>query len=303
MLSALTSKKVTLFLLGALAITLAPATVSKTPIFIGAGRLLITLLAIHLSLCTITRWRRLSADVLLIHTGVLIILLGSMISRAGYIATINIYEGDSSDSAFRWDRQEDTPLGFTLTLNAIHHDLYPVAVRVGVLIKNKPSKLYELKTGESFSHEGFHVEALAFDPIPPSLQLVITEPNGHRSVKSADKEAPAQLGEITLQLIAFQTPKIKRSWVDLTLTPAIGLPSSGKAEVNSPLQWHGLRFYHTSTNTDPLGKPYAGIQIVNDQGIPLVYLGFIALCLGNSIFFFKKWPGLKPTSRQHTARP
>jgi len=301
--AALTSKKITISLLGTLAIALIPATISKNPVFMSAGRVLLALMAIHLSLCTIRRWRRLSTEVLLIHSGILIILLGNMISRTGFIATVNIYEGDSSDTAFRWDRQEDSPLGFTLALNSIHHDLYPVAVRVGGLINNKAGELYELKTGESFNHRGFRVEALDFDPLGPSLHLAITEPNGRRSVHSANKGTPAQQAELTLQLIAFQTPSIKRSWVDLTMTPTDGPPLSGKAEVNHPLQWQGLRFYHTATNTDPYGRPYAGIQIVNDQGIPVVYLGFFALCLGNGIFMIRKWYGHRPTKRLRSSLP
>lgn len=288
MFSALTSKKFTLFLLGTLAITLIPSTVSKIPVFITAGRLLLALLAMTLSLCTVRHWRRLSAGVFLIHTGVLIILIGSIISRAGFIATVNIYEHDSTDTAFRWDREEDTPLGFTLALKAIHHDYYPVAVRVGVVADDKPGKLYELKTGEAFSHEGLHVEALDLDPLVQSLRLAITEANGARSIKSASKEAPAQQAGTTLQLVAFQTPIVKRSWVDLTMIPTTGPPTSGKAEVNHPLQWQGLRFYHTATNTDPYAKPYAGIQIVKDQGIPLIYFGFLVLCLGNALFLLKK---------------
>lgn len=299
MFSTLTSKKFTLFLLGALALTLIPSTVSKTPIFINAGCLLLAILVITLSLCTISHWRRLHGGVLLIHTGVLIILIGSIVSRAGFIATVNIYEGDSIDTAFRWDRQKDTALGFTLELNSIHHDFYPVAVRVGVLIDDQPRKLYELKTGESFTHEGFHVEALDLNPSVPSLRLAITEPDGIRSIQTASKETPAQQSEITLQLVAFQTPIIKRSWVDLTMTPTTGPPLSGEAEVNHPLQWHGLRFYHTATNSDPYGKPYAGIQIVKDQGIPLVYIGFLMLCLGNGIFLFKKWYSHSLTAEHH----
>jgi len=287
-LSALTSKKFTLFLLGALALVLIPATVSKLPLFITAGRLLLVVLALNLSLCTVKHWHRLPSSVILIHTGVLIILVGSLISRAGFVATINIYEGDSSTTAFRWDRQADFPLGFTLTVTKINRDYYPVPVRVGVLLDGKPTKLHELRTGENFEQGGFHVEVLDLDPFAPALHFAITGPDGARVVQTATKEIPANPSAITLQLVAFQTPVVKRSWVDLTLTPATAPPVTGQAEVNHPLQWQGLRFYHTATSADDYGQTYAGIQIVKDQGVPLVYFGFILVCLGNGLFLFKK---------------
>jgi len=134
LLAALTSKQLTLFLLAALALVLIPATVSKLPLFLGCGRLLIALLAIHLALCTLTHWRHLAGSVLLIHAGILILLIGALWSRTGFVATINSYEGDAITSAFRWDRQEETPLGFTLLVKKIHRDYYPVPVRVGVIL-------------------------------------------------------------------------------------------------------------------------------------------------------------------------
>jgi cytochrome c biogenesis protein len=300
--SALTSKKIALFLFGALALALIPSTVSKSPLSISAGRLLLVVLAIHLSLCTLKHWRRLSGGVLLIHSGVLIILIGSFVSRAGFIATINIYEGESSDTAFRWDWQEDTPLGFTLTVNKINQAYYPVPVKVGVILADKPSKLFELKTGESFAHEGFQIEVRDLDPLTSSLHFAITSPDGVRSLQKATKESPAQHAGITLQFVAFQPPVIKRSWVELTLIPATGPPLSGKAEVNHPLQWQGLRFYHTATGNDPYGKAYAGIQVVNDPGIPLLYFGFLVVCLGNGIFLLRKRSRYSQTKHPSHAR-
>jgi len=88
--------------------------------------------------------------------------------------------------------------------------------------------------------------------------------------------------------VAFQSPVVKRVWVDLEITSGSAPPLSGPAEVNHPLQWQGLRFYHTATAADPAGRTYAGIQIVNDQGIPLVYLGFLVIFLGNGLLLYQK---------------
>ncbi len=288
MLATLTSKKFTLFLLAALAVVLIPATVSKLPLFIACGRLLLGLLAINLTLCTFNHWRRLSGSVLLVHAGVLLILIGSLWSRAGFVATVNSYEGDAISTAFRWDRQEDTALGFTMMVKKINHDYYPTPVRVGVLMDGVAIKLYELRPGEGFAHAGYLVDVLDFDPLVPALHLAVTAPDGTRSMQTATKDIPASQPGFMCQLVAFQTPVVKRSWVDLDIIPETGPPLSGQAEVNHPFKWQGLRFYHTATGTDPTGRAYAGIQIVNDQGIPVVYLGFILVCLGNGLLLLRK---------------
>ena len=157
MLATLTSKKLTLFLLAALIVALIPATVSKLPLFIACGHLLLGLLAINLTLCTFSHWRRLTGSVLLIHAGVLLILIGALWGRAGFVATINSYEGDAITTAFRWDREEDIALGFTMMVKKINHEYYPVPVRVGVLMDGKAAQLYELRTGEGFTHDGYRV--------------------------------------------------------------------------------------------------------------------------------------------------
>lgn len=288
MFAALCSKSLTLFLLAALVLVLTPATVSKLPLFITVGRLLLVLLAINLSLCTVRRWRYLAGSVILIHAGILVILAGSLAGRAGFVATVNIYEKESTTTAFRWDRQQDFPLGFTLRVRKINRDFYPTSVRIGVLMDGRQEKLYELKSGENFTHAGNRIEVLDLDPVLPALHLAVTSPGGERALQTLSKEIPARRTGLALQLVGFQTPVVKRSWVDLDIISGSDSPVLGQAEVNHPFIWRGLRFYHTATNADPLGQPYAGLQIVDDQGIPVVYLGFLLLCLGNVLILLKK---------------
>ena len=288
-------------MLAALALVLIPTTVIKGPLFMACGRLLIGGLAIHLVLCTARHWRRLAWCVRLIHAGVLIILIGTLWGRAGFVATINSYEGDAISSAFRWDRQEDTALGFTLVVKKIDRDYYPVPIRVGVIIDGQATTLYERRSGEGFNHAGFRVDLLDFDPRGPALHLAVTDLDGVRKEQTATREIPVGQPGLVCQLVAFQTPVVKRSWVDLEISSGDSIPFVGQAEVNHPLHWQGLRFYHTATNVDPSGRAYAGIQIVNDQGIPLVYLGFLIVSLGNGLLLYRKSRRRGPYSSGHAA--
>lgn len=245
-------------------------------------------LSINLIICTIRHWRRLPVSVLFIHIGILFILFGGILGKLGFIATINIYEGDSTSSAYRWDCEEERPLGFSLMVKRINQEYYPTSVRVGVLVDGVPSELCELTTGGSTVCAGLLIEALTLDPTFPSLTFAVTPSRGgHREVITITTKDRGIEGT-AFQLVAFKTPAVKRTWVDLAITSQ-GVPlATGQAEVNHPFIWQGYRFFHTANGTDPTGRTYAGIQIVKDLGVPLVYLGFALLTVGNLLFFIKK---------------
>ena len=77
-------------------------------------------------------------------------------------------------------------------------------------------------------------------------------------------------------------------WVDLRLSDHDKTLAEGISEVNAPLQWNGLSFYHTQTSRDPDGRKYAGIQIVKDPGKPLVFAGMIVTTLGGLLSFARR---------------
>jgi hypothetical protein len=49
-------------------------------------------------------------------------------------------------------------------------------------------------------------------------------------------------------------------------------------KVNSPLTYKGYKFYQSNYNPDNL--EYSGILVVKDPGLPIVYFGFLIICLG-----------------------
>ena len=85
--------------------------------------------------CTVTKFKILRRSTLLIHLGSIIIFIGGFISVFGFVATINIYEGDTIDTVYNWNVEQDVSLGYDLLVDAINMDFYPVGVKVGVLKK------------------------------------------------------------------------------------------------------------------------------------------------------------------------
>jgi len=283
-MSIFTSLKVAIGLFALFICILIPSTVSlklasalAIPI-----KIITTLLFLILTLCTLRKLKSLRTATLLIHLGILVILLGSLISSLGFVATVNIYEGDTTDTAFRWDVQKDTGLGFDLSVVTVHREYHPVAVKVGVLKNGRRAALFVTRTGDSFSFEHYLVQVQSFDPAAKVLKLSIHTANGKllgSYFTSGHNDLPLDF-PLDFKLVAFKDPQLKRVWVDLELRENGEMIARGTSEVNHPFAWQGLRFFTTEANTDPYGRPYAGIQISRDPGVPYLYAGFIIFCFG-----------------------
>jgi cytochrome c biogenesis protein ResB len=281
------SKRFTLFLFVPLLTLLALSTLLSFPLFTTLIRLLLSLLGGNLLACTCLNWHRLSIPVATIHVGILLVLVGGLVGIAGHVATVNIYEGAGSTVAYRWDLQQDTDLGFLLKVADIHQEYYPSAVRIGILKNGKKVKLKQIKIGESFNYaqKKIFVKRLL---AKKNLQLIITDGKQSRQYNTADSHKQLADSPISFKLVAFSTPEIKKAWVDLEIYQQGKIVAQGPSAINQPLKWLGLKFYHTQTSHDAAGKQFAGIQIVSDPGIPVVYSGFFAIFMGGILLLIKK---------------
>lgn len=254
-----------------------------------AFRIIVGLLGFCTFACTLSRWRVVKWQVLVIHSGVIITLAGGMTSWLGYVATVNAYEGDRVENFFRWDVEQDLPLGFNLTINRINTDYFPVPVKVGVMQGGVKKELFVLKTGESFKLADYSIRVDRLDPFSEKLHLTVF--NNGKVIGTADTEGWSDLPAnfpYKFKLVAFQNPVLKRMWVDVGLEGDGLAPVKGTSEVNAPLQWNGLSIYCTKISLDPSGRKYAGMQVVKDPGRPLVFAGMIITSLGGLFAFARR---------------
>ncbi|MDA8431865.1 MAG: hypothetical protein M0Z60_02755 [Nitrospiraceae bacterium] len=286
----LASKELAAVLLILLCVALIPRTLRETEeISLGLlPRILFGCLALNLVFCTVRRARSFSKAVLVIHIGTIVTLTGAVISSYGFVSTVNVYEGTSVNSAYRWDLKRETPLGFKLGLRKVHVEYYPVPVKVGVLRGNEKVALFELKTGQDFRLDRYTVAADSIEFPAENLHLVVT--NGGERIGDAwtggERNLPSGF-PYSFELVAFKDPAMKRVWVDLTLTKGDRVVE-GTSAVNSPLTWEKLNFYNTSLDADRYGNRFAGIQITYDPGKPFVYWGFAVIGLGSGMYFVRK---------------
>jgi hypothetical protein len=256
------------------------------PVFV----LLLLTFALHLAICTFSRWKSLSRSTLVVHAGVLITLAGAVLTGTGYIATINIYEGESSRTVYRWDLKQDTPFSHEIRVKKINTEFYPVPLKIGVMKGEQKHTLKTLTTGEIFNLEGYSVKAERFDPFKENVSLSVMK--GSQLVGAADTSGASTLPAdfpFTFKLVAFQNAIMKRFWIDLELLENGHVVTSGTTEINRPFNWKGLDFFNTEMSLDQEKRPYAGLQIVHDPGKYVVYAGMFILSLGTVAAWYRRF--------------
>jgi hypothetical protein len=289
----LSSTQLSLILFGLLAAAAIPGTLLKSqreyynhPVFL----ILLFAFALHLSLCTAKRWKSLSRTTLIVHAGVLVTLAGAFLTGRGYVATINIYEGESSNSVYRWDLKQDTLFSKEIRVKKINTEFHPVPLQIGVMKGEEKYKLLTVKTGEIFPLDGYSIKAEKFDPWREAVTITVMK--GASLIGSADtlglSSLPAEF-PFSFKLVAFQDAVIKRFWVDLDLLENGHVVTSGITEINHPFNWNGLDFFNTEISLDPARRPYAGIQIVNDPGKYVVYSGMFILAAGTIAAWYRRF--------------
>jgi hypothetical protein len=292
----LASKELTIGLLSVICLMLAVTTFTEenNVLIWNVIRIVLTTMVINLTLCTIKRIKVLSKSVLFIHIGVILTFIGGGISTYGFVATVNIYEGTVAEKVYRWDVEKDISLGVDLMVNQLHEEYYPVPVKVGVLKGQDKYGLYELKTGGSFNIENYHIRVDSIELPLQNLKLSIFEEGDHIGDANTmgNTELPADF-PFEFKLVAYMSPVIKKTWVDLKLIKDSEIVAEGKTGVNSPLKWSGMNFYHTATNWDKSGNPFIGIQITKDPGIVYVYTGFVMVFLGCTYYLLRRMRGLR----------
>ena len=274
-----------------------PGTFSENRTFYSSPlfRSLLGLFGINLILCTQRRFAIIPKSVLVLHCGVIVTLAGCILASFGSVATVNMYEGTTVDHVYRWDTKTDVPLGVEMALKKIHWEFFPMPVKIGVLRGQRKEKLFELKTGQGFDFNGYHVTVGPVEYKSENLKLSIFEKGtliGSFNTSSGSTDLPANF-PYSFKLVAFKTPRLKRQWVDLKLTVPSGVVTEGTAEVNGPFKWRGSYIFNTQVERDNDGIPYAGIQIVQDPGRWLVFSGMAIVAIGAFMSTFRRWYGFR----------
>jgi hypothetical protein len=223
---------------------------------------------------------------LVLHLGLLLAFgAGALASATGYIGTANIRVGESEDVFYNWRSARDEKLPFTVRVASARSEYYPARIRLGVREKSgRKIGLWEAVEGVPLALPavGGTVTPRGFDPEGGRLKIDVRPDGlgeGRTLVITAAGGNAAALGDLELVLVGYRR-SLRMVASDIEIWEGGRLAASSRVAVNRPLAYRGYRIYQRDLGTDESGRSYAGFQAVREPGLPMVWLGFIAILLG-----------------------
>lgn len=249
---------------------------------------------------------------LLAHAGCIFVLVGSLWgSQAGHDMRrrlggadkvtkghMVVFEGQAENQVVSQDDQQKKELPFSIRLKdfRIEH-YYPGDLHVQT--PQGRSWTFPAEIGTEFSlgagrgtitvtraFKNYRVlfeggRSVAIDhPGPgsnPTIEVRIKDPNGattHRYI-SEHRRTPTRHGDKLL--LSYQ--RVIRDYVSELQVVKDGMIVVEKnVEVNHPLHFGGYHFYYYSYDDQP--SEHTVLMVVSDIGLPLVYTGYMMLCIG-----------------------
>jgi len=124
-------------------------------------------------------------------------------------------------------------------------------------------------------------------PVNPALTLKITGPQGSKQIVLREE------GRSGIRLDDDRAIRFSKKSDDIvnfnsTLSVVVDgeVKHTQQVSVNNPLTWEGYKFYQNSY--DPKNPRYAGIMVVKDPGLSLVYLGLWGMMIGVAHILFMR---------------
>jgi cytochrome c biogenesis protein len=225
----------------------------------------------------------------LVHLAPLAVALGAFWgSVGGFIATENIYVGNTAATVYSWDLKKDVNLPFVIAVRGRNTSLFPGQLRITSLrADGTQSEPFEARPGEAVPvpGTGYSARVEEFDPETSNLRYFIIENAFSRGPFSRGREEGAP---VRLRPYAFKGFEIKRVEVPVELQSSVtgGVLASGVIAVNDPLSYQGYKIFLTAWGEDDAGAKTVGLQITRDPGEGVLWAGSVLLALGIFILLF-----------------
>lgn len=249
--------------------------------------------------------------VYLTHLSVLLILVGGMVgSFFGFEGFVNIPEGSSVDSAFQRRSGHPIPLGFSVRCEKFTVDFYPNGTpkeyrsEISFLDGGRVAQTGSLVVNHPITFRGITFYQASYGTLAGDrLTLLIRGKGGEETLVEAQRGRPFELpGKEGTAVVTEVRPDFMR------LGPAAQVqinPASGAAlafwvflhqeqiEKNVPglfersprFDFRGFPPYSFSMR-ELESRPYTGLQVNRDPGVPLVWAGFLLMVIGFFMAFF-----------------
>lgn len=233
----------------------------------------------------------------LVHLSLLVLMAGALAGELGFVGTLNIHVGKSSQSYFDWDSKSDQPLGFTFRLDHFEPRFYPIELRFEAVdpVSGQVLQQYQVKEGEvvQLPRAGLSARVVAFVPFEKRLVLELFD-NGVSLGEYVGLPAPMGLSNtldpgFELRPTEYRDPILRQMHSEVSILEGGEVVQQGVIEVNRPLLHRGVRIYQTAFGQDQYGFWYAGFQFSRDPGENVVWVCSVLLVLGLAAAFFIPW--------------
>ncbi|OGR68363.1 MAG: hypothetical protein A2081_02100 [Elusimicrobia bacterium GWC2_61_19] len=268
------------------------APVYGTPWFAALG----VLAAANIAACALGRARTASARFLLLHTGLVVIILGAFLTRFyRFEAELPLRAGETTDTAYAGTAAYKLP--FSVTLEDFSLEYYAEPLGRITVETDGSREVFDAKEGTVIEVPGLApikvLRAVRDFGLTAGNKVIEKSPYWHNpavqlELKSGGKTRklwffsnfPAMHAQ-TLPFGVFyavEQAEIKNFTSAVALKTAAGRELKAKISVNRPFKVDGYTLYQTSY--DPAEAGYSLLTATLDRGAWVVYAGFAMLLMG-----------------------
>ncbi len=228
------------------------------------------------------------------HFSIILVIAGALVGSAGFVSTVNVYVGGSTDTAYNWSAGREEPLGFRLNVDNFSLKYYPIEMTLSVrqISTGKKVGVFHAREGVLTDIAGtdISVSPMDVDKARGEALLKLYERGNltglyDTGLRTGGPVAPLGLDYVFF-LDSYEPPALMSIASTVSLVRDGATVKRGLVAVNRPLRFDGISIYQTAFGNDPAGKGYTGLQIVKDPGLPLVWAGFSLLLVGLFLSFY-----------------
>ena len=226
----------------------------------------------------------------LMHLALLVLAVGGVLRVVGgSVSTMSVEEGHETREIYDWGVKRYVPLGYTLRVERVVMEHYPMSIKVGVIEvgSGKRVALLQILEGHDNRVDGADVGVrfLGADRVEQRVGAVLSGRQWVRdesgSIYAVGRERPRNMEVIALRCGFCDEIKMVRAL--LSINSADGLPIKRWLAPNERVRINGASIFLTAWSTDPFGNRFAGLQVTKDPAAPVFWTGcllFVAALFG-----------------------
>ena len=270
------------------------------------------------------RWRWTRLGVYVVHTSVVLLLIGSLIgSLFGFEGYVNIAEGEAAGTIQLRNTNKPFPLGFEIRCDDFNVSFYNTGMpkefrsSLTILEQGQPVIQKDIIVNDPLRYRGINIFQSSYGELPPTVrkaaapdEITLTFVSKDTGKEYSQKARIGQEIQLPEDLGRFVLKEFKTNYnfrgrdLGAALTGMLTQKDGAAVEVILPLRFPSfdrmspmfnpqrndavfISVSDMQSSAESVGKRYyTGLQVTKDPGVWVVYSGFILMLIGCMITFF-----------------